>query len=207
MTERPEGSRLRDRLGSHLSNVGPGDEGLVPGAGDEYRPDLIVDRNLAEEMRNKTFREDLYYRLSVGRLRLPPLRDRIEDLPILAELFAREAGVRLQPEAIAPLLAYEWPGNVRELRNMVVRIGVQHERPPELRRSTLKRSPMLFDERGRLRPWIEVRTLATAAAEREYVQEVLQQSDGHLSNAAEIAGITRQSLTIMALKHGLHPRG
>jgi DNA-binding NtrC family response regulator len=163
-------------------------------------------RNLAEEVRQGRVRQDLYYRISVGRLRIPPLRERPEDIPILADQFAREAGLDLSPETLGLLLAYEWPGNVRELRNTVARLSVQPEGampdPPDRPRST-----MMFDERGRLRPWLEARAIATASAEREYVAEVLAQFGGNLSHAAEAAGITRPSLTALALKHGLHPRG
>ena len=171
----------------------------------DLRVIAATNRNLAEEVRARRFREDLYFRIAVGRLRVPPLRERAEDLPILADQFAREAGFSLSPETLAPLRAYEWPGNVRELRNTVTRMSVQSD-AAEVMSDAPHRSPVLFDERGRLRQWLEARSIATANAEREYVKEILAQFHGNLSHAAEAAGITRPSLTALALKHGLHPR-
>jgi DNA-binding NtrC family response regulator len=172
----------------------------------DLRVIAATNRNLVEEVRQRRFREDLYFRIAVGRLRVPPLRERTEDIPILADQFAREAGLSLSPEALAPLLSYEWPGNVRELRNTVTRLSVQSD-ALKAQPEDSHRSPVLFDERGRLRPWLEARSIATANAEREYVKEILAQFHGNLSHAAEAAGITRPSLTALALKHGLHPRG
>jgi DNA-binding NtrC family response regulator len=162
--------------------------------------------NLAEEVRAKRFREDLFYRLAVGRLRVPPLRERAEDLPILLDRFASQAGATIASEAVAPLLAYDWPGNVRELRNWAIRLAAHGDAAPPSAADPRARSPILFDRSGRLRPWLDARAQATAEIERAYVAEVLAQSQGNLSRAAEIAGITRQSLTTLASKHGLHPR-
>ena len=172
----------------------------------DVRVVAATNRNLAEEVRAKRFRQDLYYRLAVGRVRLPPLRERLEDLPILADIFAREAGIVLSPETLAPLTAYDWPGNVRELRNVLTHIAV-HGKGPEPVIPQRKRSAMLYDDEGNLRPWLDVRQLATSNIEREYLVEVLAFANGNLSRAADIAGITRQSLTTLASKHGLHPRG
>jgi transcriptional regulator with PAS, ATPase and Fis domain len=83
-------------------------------------------RNLGEEVRKEKFREDLFYRLRVIELHLPPLRDKKEDIPLLAEhflaKFSRENEKHLQalsPEVLKPLMAYSWPGNVRELENAI----------------------------------------------------------------------------------------
>jgi DNA-binding NtrC family response regulator len=163
-------------------------------------------RNLGEEVRKKTFRQDLFYRLNVGQLKMPPLRERREDLPVLAEQFAREAGAELSPEQLAPLEAYEWPGNVRELQNIIRRMAIERRVPDELARKPRKRSPHLYDERGAILPWLVARDHAAEVLERDYVIEILALNKGNLSHAAEMAGITRQSLTVLALKHGLHPR-
>src|SRR5581483_8226370 len=88
-------------------------------------------RDLKEMVREGTFRQDLYYRLNVFSLMLPPLRDRKEDLPLLAERFledvANDASVppkRIDPAALKKLLAYDWPGNVRELKNLLERTAL-----------------------------------------------------------------------------------
>ena len=163
-------------------------------------------RNLGEEIRKKTFRQDLFYRLNVARLKVPPLRERAEDLPVLAGEFARQAGVALAPEQLALFRAYDWPGNVRELASIIQRMALERKAPEELSRRSPKRSPLLYDERGALRPWLDARDHAALALERDYVVEVLARARGHLSHAAEMAKISRQSLTNLALKHGLHPR-
>jgi len=106
-----------------VDGAGPREEEL--GGSREQKHDVRIvvatNRNLAEEARAGRFRRDLFYRLSVARVRLPPLRERPEDVPVLASLFAAQAGVALSPEWLAVLGAYDWPGNVRELRNTVER--------------------------------------------------------------------------------------
>src|SRR5262249_8148565 len=82
-------------------------------------------RNLLEEVRSGRFRQDLYFRLAVGRLRVPPLRERPEDLPRLVDLFARELGATVAPETLVPLYAYEWPGNLRQLRNTLAHMAAR----------------------------------------------------------------------------------
>ena len=83
-----------------------------------------TNRNLAEEVREGRFRADLYHRLAVARLRLPPLAERPEDIPVLASHFAAEHGVTLTPELVSLLTAHDWPGNVRELKNSVARLAL-----------------------------------------------------------------------------------
>ena len=166
-----------------------------------------TNRNLAEEVRCKRFREDLFFRLAVARVRVPPLRERLEDIPALADQFAREAGFQLSKEALAPLVAYDWPGNIRELKNTVTRMVAQSQGANEaLLDPTRLRSPKIFDEQGAVRPWLKARELVILEFERAYLQELLLQTRGNLTHAAELAGITRQSMTALAQKHGLHSR-
>ena len=94
----------------------------------DVRVIAATNADLNEAIRKGRFREDLYYRLAGVELRLPPLRDRLEDIDLLAQTFAGEAarregrtGLRLSREAVARLESYSWPGNVRELRNVVLR--------------------------------------------------------------------------------------
>jgi DNA-binding NtrC family response regulator len=91
----------------------------------EFRPVAATNRDLAREVERGRFRQDLYYRINVVKLRLPPLRDRKEDIPELIEhFFMRYRSVRraLSPEVMEAMLSYDWPGNVRELENCVQRI-------------------------------------------------------------------------------------
>ena len=90
-----------------------------------------TNKNLEKEMEKGTFREDLYYRLNVIPIKVAPLRERIEDLPILVEVFLKEFAIQnrskrktMSPAAISILSSYVWPGNVRELRNLVERLAI-----------------------------------------------------------------------------------
>ncbi|MGB3942121.1 MAG: sigma-54 dependent transcriptional regulator, partial [Candidatus Manganitrophaceae bacterium] len=105
------------------------------GGSEQVRVDVRViaasNKNLPEEIKKGTFREDLYYRLNVIPLHVPPLRERTEDIPLLVEYFTKEVseeqGIkskRFSPEAMALLKEYQWPGNVRELKNIVERLMI-----------------------------------------------------------------------------------
>ena len=94
----------------------------------EVRIIAATNKNLAEEVAHGRFREDLYYRLNVVEIHIPPLRERPEDIPLLADFFLRRitrrngmARIRLSAEAVAALQAHRWPGNVRELENTIAR--------------------------------------------------------------------------------------
>jgi DNA-binding NtrC family response regulator len=163
-------------------------------------------RNLSEEVRAHRFREDLYFRLAVARVRLPPLRERREDIPALAHAFARECGVALPPELLALLTSYDWPGNVRELRNAVARAAIQKD--PAAMLEATSRPPMSLPAafRGPLAELPEARREAMDSFEREYVREALARAGGSISRAAELAGVSRQMFTRLAEKHGLRLR-
>jgi DNA-binding NtrC family response regulator len=164
-----------------------------------------TNRNLAEEVRAGRFRQDLFYRLAVAHLRIPSLRERREDMLPLIEELARADGLELSAESLAVLAAYRWPGNVRELKHTLTRMAAQAKsaRDAILGSGTASASA-LIDNEGHPRPWLEARRLVTSDAEREYVQLLLAKTGGNLTQAAELAGISRQGLTKMAEKHGLH---
>jgi DNA-binding NtrC family response regulator len=156
--------------------------------------------NLSEEVKNKRFREDLYYRLNVIELKLPPLRERREDIPLLVEAFLKKCGeVRgkevkgVTESALAMLMDYAWPGNVRELENVI-------ERAVTLSRSE-KVSPddlpaAVQGARGDRRVLDEAaeKTLPLHELEKEYIKKILDKSGGNKYQAAHALGIDRKTL-------------
>jgi DNA-binding NtrC family response regulator len=161
-----------------------------------------TNRNLAEEVREKRFREDLFFRLSVTRVRLPPLRERLEDIPLLADSFAEELGLRLPREARSLLGTREWPGNVRELRNTVAQIAVHPEQAVEIVGAQGPLEPA-FDRCGQIRPLTEARRRAVEEFERRYVEQILAETQGNVTRAAELAQVTRRCLQLLGAKYGL----
>jgi transcriptional regulator with PAS, ATPase and Fis domain len=174
----------------------------------DFRLIAATNQNLEELMRERRFRKDLYYRISVVPLAIPPLRERPEDVLPLAESFlARlnemaEAGkVRLSPEAKEIMLGYDWPGNVRELYNVLERAlatmegGVMEAADLPYYLSRRSTSPSRLVQR----PLKEV----VARAEREAVRHALAITRGNKARAAELLGIHRTLLYKKMAKHGL----
>ena len=158
-----------------------------------------TNRNLDQEIARGNFRSDLFYRLNVIALEIPPLRDRRDDVPVLAEAFlveiARKRGEqpkKLSPEAAAQLQEYSWPGNVRELENAVERAvilasnGVIHPAalPDKVRE---RKAEPLISERAQANPSLE-------AIERAYIMWVLGAEGGNKSRAADVLGIDTSTL-------------
>ncbi len=170
-------------------------------------------RDLAARIGEERFREDLYYRLAVVAIRVPPLRERRDDIPLLAARFARD---RLFPdggggagpgwETIFEFMkAHDWPGNVRELRNVVERAVIMAD--PKL----LSADPLdAFAElRRRAEPAMRRRVSLRAArdqTEREYLEDLLRSTDGDLDEAARIAEVHRKSLERLLREHSLKRR-
>ncbi len=156
-------------------------------------------RNLEEEISKGTFREDLFYRLNVIEIHLPPLRERREDIPLLAKHFvsqtAREqksVDKQISKEAMAALINYNWQGNVRELQNAVERAFILSNEeidaeslPPKIRISAIN-SFEIRDQEG-LRPTLE-------EVERRYVLEILNAVNQDKTLAANILGIDLSTL-------------
>jgi formate hydrogenlyase transcriptional activator len=158
-----------------------------------------TNRNLAQMMRDKLFRPDLYYRLNVFPITLPPLRDRREDIPLLAQHFVRKyAGKmgrpipRISPATMRALLSYSWPGNVRELENFIERAVILSQG------SSLHAAP---DELGCDSPDPAGGTLEEV--EREHIVRVLRESGGVVSRAAARLGVPRTTLNAMMRKLGI----
>ena len=162
-----------------------------------------TNKNLDEEVRVGRFRGDLYFRLKVVSIMLPPLRDREGDVAMLSGHFMKEFSRKFQkgftelaPDILAPLEAYPWPGNVRELRNLIERVVLLEEGerleaehlPPEM----LRRTPGGGVASDAVRDVLSLPTLAQI--EMEHVNEVLRLTAGNKSRAARILGISRQGL-------------
>jgi DNA-binding NtrC family response regulator len=161
-------------------------------------------RDLEEEVKSGRFREDLYYRLKVVEVDLPPLRERLEDLPALVERFSVQLAerlererVRISPEALARLACHGWPGNVRELRNVIERAGVlcSGERIEEvdlqLDRAPAGDAPRASDADASFR---DAKRKAVEDFERDYLLGALRENGGNISRTAAAIGMVRQSL-------------
>ena len=155
-------------------------------------------RPLAQAVNAGTFREDLYYRLAVVEVALPPLRARREDIPMLAQHFLeRFAGsTELSPELLATLLTRSWPGNVRELRNFLeqrVLVGWSDD-PAQGHEPKLSMPPALEALVPIDLPLKEAREAWVESFERSYVRRLLKKAGGNMTRAAEMAGVNRRSL-------------
>jgi DNA-binding NtrC family response regulator len=159
-------------------------------------------QNLQQCVRERRFREDLYFRLKVFTLLVPPLRERLEDIPVLAGMFLEQEqpGSRFSPRAQAALLKYPWPGNVRELQNAVKHgavlaqgqlVDLEHL-PEELSQ------PVLFRE-----PETDGALLTLEEAERRHILRVLEACGGQQLDAARVLGIGRTTLWRKLKTYGL----
>jgi len=163
-----------------------------------------TNRDLAEEVAEGRFREDLFYRLAVVRLGVPPLAERLDDVPLLAASFARQAGAgELPPDVIEQLSTRTWPGNARELKNAVLAylaIGVLPESnlgPGGLLEMALQQAIDL-DE-----PYQDQKERFTALFSRLYFEALLDKAGGNQSEAARIGGVERSYLRKLLDKYGV----
>jgi len=162
-------------------------------------------RDLPELVRRGQFREDLYYRLNVVTLTLPPLSARREDIPLLANHFLQKLstkyGKRLSgfaPEALKALTTAAWPGNVRQLYNVVEQVCALSSSPL---------IPLALVQRALRVPTVEVQTYAEAKQrfEREYLVGLLKLTDGNVADAARLADRNRTEFYRLLQKHELTP--
>jgi len=173
-----------------------------------------TNRNLRAEVKSGEFREDLYYRVAGVRVYVPPLRDRLDDLLLLAERFlaANEPPRSLSdvpPHVWNMFTAYRWPGNVRELQNALRRVLVSparglvmDEETPDLAASATAHTP-LFEAPDGVCPLPLARRNAADQFEKVYVEDVLRRSDGNVMRAAAIAEVSRQMIYRLMARHGL----
>jgi DNA-binding NtrC family response regulator len=174
----------------------------------DVRVVAATNAELAEEVRAGRFRQDLYYRLNVIRIELPALRERAEDVPLLAAAFVREIAARLgrgvpvlTDRALEELQSYSWPGNVRELRNVLERTLILN---PGDRIDELELSPVAHAGTGDAVEDTSLRA-ALAKREKEVVVEALRRSGGVRKEAARLLGIDQRNLGYYLHKHGLDP--
>lgn len=156
--------------------------------------------NLSEEVKAKRFRDDLYYRLNVIEVKLPPLRDRREDIPLLVEAFLKRCAATrgkdvkgVNEAALAMLMDYAWPGNVRELENVIER-AVTLSRGGKITPDDLP--PAVQGARGDRRVLDEAaeKTLPLHEIEKEYIKKILDKMGGNKYQAAHVLGIDRKTL-------------
>ncbi len=192
----------------------------------DVRVVALSNRDLEDEIAAGRFRDDLYYRLNVVRLVVPPLRERRSDIPLLAAHFSNRVSARYQQparqvgaDAMARLLAHSWPGNVRELRNAIERAYLVSDRreivaqdlPSSVvngasTQQVLGLMQMLPDNADTDDPsagFQQIKRDYVDRFERAYLQSALARCSGNVTQAAEEAGVLRQVFQRMLLRHGL----
>jgi two-component system response regulator GlrR len=159
----------------------------------DFRLVTATNRDLPALVQEGRFREDLYYRLAVIPIRLPALRERPEDIPLLAGHFLEQAAARLgkrltgfAPDAVAWMAEHRWPGNVRELENVVERAAVL-ARGPQVTLGDLRTEWSVAPGSSALRPTLE-------EMERQYIRRVLEEVGGDKQAAAKILGVSVRTL-------------
>jgi DNA-binding NtrC family response regulator len=186
----------------------------------DIRVIAATNSDLEQEVKRGSFREDLYYRLNVVAIRLPPLRERREDvdslIPFFLEKHAKESRKNLKtiaPEAVEALRAYRWPGNVRELDNVIQRgiILAKGDRielsdlPSEI--ASVSRAPVVGGQPMTNEDLKEAkrsaRESAAADVERQFLERILEASKGNVTKAAAAAGINRTLLQQLLKKYGI----
>jgi transcriptional regulator with PAS, ATPase and Fis domain len=181
----------------------------------DVRVVAATNRRLADQVARGEFRKDLYYRLSVARIAVPPLRDRVDDIEPLATLFLRrvsgDPNAVLGRDLVALMRSYRWPGNVRELRNVVERhalLGLRDaaslfDEALPAGEAVSEGVPSRSDEALLTMPFHEARKRTLEAFERSYLTRALERADGVITRAAQLAGIARPSFHRMLDRLGL----
>ena len=168
----------------------------------DFRVIAATHRDLQEAIAQKTFRQDLFYRLNVVNLQVPPLRERQEDISPLAHHFLRRFATEtnkkidsIHPAALEAMRAYSWPGNVRELENAIER-AVVVEKGRQIKLADLPFVSPRAEE-------AEIGTLSLEEIERQHIARILAAEGGNISNSARVLGINRTTLYHKIKKYGL----
>ncbi len=167
----------------------------------DFRVIAATNQDLQEAIRNKTFRQDLYYRLNVFHIKVPPLRERVEDIPLLAQHFLRRYAAEtkkkidsIEKKALEAMKQYPWPGNVRELENAIERAVVVGKG------RQIKLSDLPFLTAGEVPDYGE---LSLEEMERQHIARVLATKGSNLSHVARVLRINRSTLYEKIKKYGL----
>jgi two-component system, NtrC family, response regulator HydG len=194
------------------------------GGGSARKVDVRViaatQEDLGAAVEEGRFRRDLYDRLSVVVLAVPPLRERLDDLPLLAAHFLRKHGRSpsppgLAPEALEVMRGYGWPSNVRELENVIMHaIALHHgdvigpeSLPAQIAPRRASSPQELVREDDTLMPLTEAKRRASSAYERAYLTKVMEKAKGSVSEAARLAGLDRTNFRRLLQRHSIDPAG
>jgi DNA-binding NtrC family response regulator len=181
----------------------------------DVRVVTATNKNLEKEVREGRFRDDLYYRLNVIKIDVPPLRERPEDIPLLITHFLNkyarpnEPPKKVSPEAMDRLLAYRWPGNVRELENAIERASVTsvgdtiglEKLPPRVTGMASEEHPRFEIDLKHPLPYYLKQ--ATEQIERQYIIKALEKSRGNVGRCAELCGLSRRSVSGKISQYGI----
>jgi two-component system nitrogen regulation response regulator NtrX len=181
------------------------DEGRFTRVGDDdpikvdVRVIAATNKDLEDEISKGNFREDLFYRLNVIPFSVPPLRERKEDIPLLARHFLKEFSSaysrrprEITEDAIEVLMRYPWPGNVRELRNVIERMVIMNPTVHRIERKHLP--PLMHRQSSRSPSGFSTLHQARAAYERDYILKKLDENHGNVTRTAEVLGLERSHL-------------
>ena len=167
----------------------------------DFRIVCATNKDLEKAMAEGSFREDLYYRLNVFSINMPPLRERKSDIPMLADYFVKKYSramakpvTSISPEAMDVIVRYNWPGNVRELENAIERAMVVGK-PPAIQPDDL---PFRLSEKNQI-----PHSGSLAAMEKSHISSVLEKNNWNISRSAEILEIDRVTLYNKIGKYGL----
>ncbi len=183
----------------------------------DVRVIAATNRDLVKEIQAGNFREDLYFRLSVINIQLPPLRQRRDDIPHILrnaladpEIQAKHGRKRFAASALAILQAYPWPGNIRELMNVLSHVltfsdseEIEAHHLPARVQGQQKEQPLPFNEHLSFK---DAKEQLLENFEREYIGQVLKRCDGNISRAARESGLHRKSIERLVKKYSLDPR-
>ncbi len=172
-----------------------------------------TNRSLAEKVEENSFRADLFYRLNVIAIHMPPLRERVEDIALLARYFLEKTlvemrldGMAIEPEVLSYLSTKEWPGNVRELqstiRRLVVFSGRENITMASVRRIETPGQAALagFGEMG---PYKSMKSLVSDRFSRSYIEQLLTVTAGNVSEASRVSGLSRTAIQKLGLRLGI----